>query len=76
MKKLILITVLLINANLSIDYVQAQTWSAVGTGVLGGFNPPQVIALCVYKSSLYAGGVFDTAGVVAVANIARWNGST
>ena len=75
MKKLFFITALLIKINLNIDYLQAQTWSAVGTGVTGGFNPPQVIALCVFNSSLYAGGTFDSAGVYLANHIARWDGS-
>ena|GEM_PF-1184846 len=56
-----------------------QAWSAVtdGIGPVGMNNP--VHALSVYDdgngAALYAGGMFTTAGGLAVSRIARWNGS-
>ncbi len=51
-------------------------WSAVGSGITG----TQVIQLGVADDgngpALYAGGNFTTAGGVAAANIAKWDGST
>lgn len=50
---------------------EAQTWSAVGTGVNS-----TVMSLAVYNSELYAGGYFSFAGGHHANNIARWNGTT
>lgn len=54
-----------------------SAWLPLGSG-LGG--APQFIwqvsALCVYNGELVAAGVFQTAGGVPAANIARWNGSS
>ena len=54
-------------------------WSALGSGILGGFvRDPFIIqgvfSLLVGGNTLYAGGLFATAGGVPVANIAQWNG--
>jgi len=53
-------------------------WSALGSGIGGepGFDVwDYVAALAVVGSEVYAGGIFETAGGVPVANIAKWNGS-
>ncbi len=52
-----------------------SAWTNVGAGIPGGL----VTALCVFDdgggAKLYAGGTFATAGGVAAANIAAWDGS-
>mgnify|MGYP001363851805 CR=1 FL=1 len=54
-----------------------SSWAPLGSGVNG---PGTVAALTVYDDGrgpeLYAGGVFGTAGGVAVGNIAKWDGSS
>ena len=52
------------------------SWSAVGTGLGPVSGATGALALAVYKNELYVGGLFSTAGGVATANIAKWNGST
>src|SRR5205814_52961 len=55
------------------------TWSALGSGLGGGFlpyAPPYVNALAISGTDLYAGGGFTIAGGNAASRIARWNGST
>ena len=53
----------------------------VGLGFGGGYDrlllyaPSYVSALAVSGTNLYAGGSFTVAGGVAVANIAKWDGS-
>ena len=49
--------------------VNAQTWSAVGSG-----TDFRVVALAVYNSELYVGGQFSTAGGITANNIAKWKG--
>ena len=55
-----------------------SSWSALGSGISGvspdGFGP-YVSALAVSGSTLYAGGLFSTAGGIGVNYIAEWNGS-
>ncbi|MCO5052663.1 MAG: hypothetical protein M9920_10200 [Verrucomicrobiae bacterium] len=56
-----------------------SSWSALGSGMRGGdeFNLPFVRALAMDDNGdLYAGGYFETAGGVAVNQIAKWNGSS
>lgn len=50
-------------------------WSAFGTGLDTGCCAPWVRSLVVYDGSLFAGGVFENAGGVAVSHIARWDGT-
>lgn len=52
-----------------------SAWSALGSGVTGGVGGPVVQSLAVTPDGLlYAGGLFATAGGIAVSNLARWNG--
>ncbi len=55
-----------------------SSWSTLGSGVTGGDGifPPQVYALTVSGSNVYAGGNFTTAGGLGANWIARWNGSS
>lgn len=49
-------------------------WSAMGAGLTGG-GSPEGNAICVADNGqVYVGGQFTTAGGVACANIARWDG--
>jgi hypothetical protein len=56
-----------------------SSWSALGSGISGegsdGYGP-NVNALAVSGSTLYAGGDFSTAGGSAANNIAEWNGTS
>jgi hypothetical protein len=55
-----------------------SSWSDVGGGVVGGSDPP-VRALEIYDDgqgeSLFVGGIFQSAGGIAAANLARWDGA-
>ena len=51
----------------------SSTWSALGSGLTGGFT---VNAVVMWKNELYAGGDFTTAGGVSASRIAKWNGSS
>jgi hypothetical protein len=56
-----------------------SSWVALGAGMSGvGSNGdgPVVYALAVSGSTLYAGGIFTTAGSSAANYIAQWNGSS
>lgn len=55
-----------------------STWSPLGAGVLSSptWVGAWVAALAVYQNVLYVGGAFATAGGVASANLAIWNGTT
>ena len=58
-----------------------SSWSALGSGMADNFPfTPEVRALAVYDDgsgpTLYAGGVFTTAGGVSANRIARWDGSS
>lgn len=50
-------------------------WSPLDTGVSFISYSGIVYSMAVKDNELYAGGQFDTAGGVAVTNIAKWNGS-
>ena len=58
-----------------------STWSALGTGITGGSNPPAAVyALEVYtppggSAGLIATGVFSTAGGAQARGVARWDGA-
>lgn len=52
-----------------------SSWSALSTGLSGGASPSaQTIAIDI-NGDVYVAGGFTTAGGVACANIARWDGS-
>jgi hypothetical protein len=57
-----------------------SNWSALGSGMGGSPNPylyaPTVYALAVSGGTLYAGGLFTTAGGIPANYIAQWNGSS
>src|SRR5258705_4589223 len=59
----------------SIAKWNGSSWSALGSGVGGGY-PYHVSALAVSGNNLYAGGLFTMAGASAATNIAKWNGSS
>ena len=60
----------------SIAKWDGATWAALGTGLSGG----HVTALTVFDDgngdALYAGGLFSSAGPLAVSRIAKWDGSS
>ena len=66
-------TIILLGA-ISVSSMNAQTWSAVGTGVRG--TAANVASMGVFGGELYVGGGFDTAGSVESFNLAKWNGTT
>jgi hypothetical protein len=55
-----------------------SSWSAFGSGISGAglFGGPDVLALAVSGSTLYAGGEFTNAGSVPANGIAEWNGTS
>ncbi len=52
-----------------------SNWSALGSGVDGGANPPYVKAVAAKNGQVYVGGTISTAGGVSAAGIARWDGT-
>ncbi len=60
-----------------------SSWSGLGSGMSNSFWPPGVFALCTFDDdgdgpaspALYAGGQFSHADLVAVGNIAKWDGT-
>ncbi|ULY68549.1 DUF2793 domain-containing protein [Chlorella virus XW01] len=59
-----------------IDIHRLDGLNNVYSDLSGGLNEPCKTLLVDLNGNLYAGGQFTTAGGVACANIARWNGST
>jgi len=57
--------------------INAQNWAPLGTGLVSASNygGGEFISSAIYNGELYAGGVFDSAGDVAVSHIAKWNGT-
>jgi hypothetical protein len=53
-----------------------HAWSALGSGMGGGFSIPRVYALAVSGTDLYVGGEFSTADGVPVNGITKWDGSS
>lgn len=52
------------------------TWSPLGTGIRNsGANTPLIHALATFENDLIVGGLFELAGDVPVANLARWDGT-
>ncbi len=54
--------------------LKRSNWTALGSG-MGGVNEPNVFALAVSGSDVYAGGYFSMAGGAAAYSIAKWNGN-
>ena len=52
-----------------------SSWSALGSGIGGIFNP-YVLAIAVSGTDVYVAGSFTSAGGVAANKIAKWNGSS
>jgi hypothetical protein len=53
-----------------------SSWSVLDSGMSGDANGDAVYALAVSDSTLFAGGLFSTAGDSAASNIAQWSGSS
>jgi hypothetical protein len=53
-----------------------SSWSPLGLGFSYYTYQPNVYALAVSGTNLFAGGSFATAGVTPANNIAQWNGSS
>ncbi|MEP6794337.1 MAG: hypothetical protein ABJB16_08430, partial [Saprospiraceae bacterium] len=51
-------------------------WDSVGSGFGGGGISPEVHALGVYNTELFAGGEFTIAGGVSANHAAIWNGTS
>ena len=51
-----------------------SSWTALGAGINGA--SPDVLALAVSGSDVFAGGLFTTAGGSPATNIAKWDGSS
>ena len=52
-------------------------FSSVGGGFTTGMgNQCSVQSLCVFSGNLYAGGMFEHAGIMDMHNMAMWNGSS
>ena len=63
----------------SIAKWNGNSWSPLGLGIRDFTDPVglgYVSALAVSGTNLYAGGYFTTAGDIAAANIAKWDGSS
>ncbi len=60
----------------SIARWNGTSWQALGAGVTANSGVGTVSSLGVFNNELFVGGSFSTAGGLASANIARWNGST
>ncbi len=52
-----------------------RRWSGLGSGIGTGSVNDTVFAIAVQGNSVYAGGIFSSAGGVSANNIARWDGS-
>jgi len=51
-----------------------SAWSALSSGIAGGYYSPVVYAIGVSGSNLYAGGEFTLAGGNPANHVARWDG--
>lgn len=63
---------------LASNNVIGQHWSNLGEGMatVTYYGEAWVNSIVTYNGELYAGGVFDSAGGVAVNRIAKWNGTS
>ena len=69
MKKIYILFFVIFSLN-----IQAQTWSALGTGISVG--APEVFAIAGYNGNIYAAGNFTMAGGISASKIAKWNGTS
>jgi len=60
-----------VTLNIAVYHTDTDAWSPLGAG-MGTFG--SVYALLVHNGDLYVGGIFDAAGGVAAANVAKWDG--
>ena len=76
MRKILLTLIVFIS--LVKNDVIGQQWSTLGEGIanVSYYGEAWVNAIITYNGEVYAGGVFDTAGGVAVNRIAKWNGTS
>jgi hypothetical protein len=51
-------------------------WTALGNGVDTDAAFGSVYAIAGYNNNIYIGGLFDSVGGIAAANIAQWNGTS
>ncbi|MBW8060738.1 MAG: hypothetical protein FVQ78_10580, partial [Solirubrobacterales bacterium] len=77
MNKLRSILVILLLSLITLSFkAKAQSWDSVGTGLSGGFDIYEALAVDTVKNILYAGGNFTTAGGVSANCIAQWDGTS
>jgi hypothetical protein len=70
------VTQTLATANSTVQRSPLGVWAAMSTGVTVGGSVASIAKFLVARDgTVYAGGLFDTAGGVSANNIATWNGS-
>jgi hypothetical protein len=76
MRHVLLLPFMLLTAVCCSVESQAQTWSALGTGVggVGGATGASVYSMEVFSGNLYVGGNFTSAGGSTVYGLAKWDG--
>ena len=75
MRKILLLIIVL--THFGKNNANAQYWSTLGEGMAttSSDGVTWINSLAMYNGELYAGGVFDSAGGIAVNRIAKWNGT-
>lgn len=61
---------------MSIARWNGSRWASLGTGLTQSGNVATIRALSTFAGELVAGGNFNSAGGVAVSDVARWNGTS